>query len=194
MKRRIIDRYEVSPEGEIIVDVGVRTVEDLYDHFDRTAAYLKKDLNQDFADFLIDCVKEIRSHPFRIRITLNQPESEERMERVRSSLQSYFLYARDVERAKLRFIFRRSLILIGLGAVLVVGSFRLRTFFGGEPSLLVDVLGEGVTVAAWVSLWTAFASLIFDWGLPGQNLRAYRRIVNAKVAFQTDGRETVRAA
>lgn len=194
MKRRVIDRYEISPKGEIIVDVGVRTVEDLYDHFDRTAAYLKKDLNQDFADYLIDCVKEIRSHPFLIRISLSRPESEDRMDRVRSSLQSYFEYAGDVERAKLRFIFRRSLSLIGLGATLVVGAFRMRTFFGGEPSLLGDVLGEGITVAAWVALWTAFASLIFDWGLPGQNLRAYRRIRNAKVEFQNDIRETARAA
>lgn len=194
MKRRIIDRYDRSEDGDIVVDVGVGTVEDLYDHFDRTASFLKKDLDEDFADYLIECVKEIRGHPFLVRINVNKPESKERMERVRSSIQSYFLYARDVEAAKLRRLFRRSFVLVAFGAALILGTLRMHSLFGGDPPLPAEVLGEGVNVAAWVALWTAFASLIFDWGPHRQNLRAYRRILDAEVEFRNGEQAAAHAA
>ena len=57
--RTILSRYEVDPDGQIIVDASVPTVQDLYSDFDRRAPYLKKDLDPDFVEFLADCVREI---------------------------------------------------------------------------------------------------------------------------------------
>jgi hypothetical protein len=54
MKKSIISRYERTEKNEVIIDASVRTVEDLYNNFDRTAPYLKKDLDQDFVDYIIE--------------------------------------------------------------------------------------------------------------------------------------------
>jgi hypothetical protein len=184
VKRRIVDRYERTPDGEIIIDVGVGTVEDLYEDFDRTASYLKKDLDEDFVAYLIECVKEIPREPFRIRISLKRPESDERMQRVQDSIQSYFLYVRELETGGLRRLFRRWVTLTGLGIILIIGSLRVRYLFPDDVSLPVEVLGEGVTVAAWVALWSACETLIFDWGPVRQSLRIYNRILRAPVDFR----------
>jgi hypothetical protein len=53
-----------------------------------------------------------------------------------------------------------------------------------------ELLTEGLTVAAWVSLWSAFAGLIFDFtGIVG-NIRIFRRIASREVVFKE--RETVK--
>jgi len=57
MKKSIISRYERTENKEVIIDVSIRAVEDLYNNFDRTAPYLKKDLEQEFVDYVKIFVK-----------------------------------------------------------------------------------------------------------------------------------------
>lgn len=45
MGKRILNRYEMSEEGRLIIDVAVNTVENLYNNFDRNAAFVRKDLD-----------------------------------------------------------------------------------------------------------------------------------------------------
>ena len=59
MKKPIISRYELTEKNEVIIDASVRSVEDLYNNFDRTADYMKKDLDQEFVDYVTECVREI---------------------------------------------------------------------------------------------------------------------------------------
>ena len=48
-----------------------------------------------------------------------------------------------------------------------------------------ELLQEGLTIAAWVSLWTAFGSLIFELvGIIG-NIRIFRRIASREVIFKS---------
>ncbi len=49
MPKRIVDRYEHTVDGIVIIDVAARRVEDLYEDFDKTAPYHKKDLDEDLA-------------------------------------------------------------------------------------------------------------------------------------------------
>lgn len=41
MKDRVLNRYELTEDKNIMIDISVRTIEDLYDNFDRTATYPK---------------------------------------------------------------------------------------------------------------------------------------------------------
>ena len=43
---------------------------------------------------------------------------------------------------------------------------------------------EGLTVAAWVSLWSAFARLIFELGSMIADIRIFRRIASREVVFK----------
>jgi hypothetical protein len=47
-----------------------------------------------------------------------------------------------------------------------------------------ELATEGLTIAAWVSLWSAFAGLIFELaGIVG-NIRIFRRIASREVVFK----------
>ena len=51
--------------------------------------------------------------------------------------------------------------------------------------MMQELLVEGLTVAAWVSLWAAFASLIFELASIIADIRIYRRIAGREVIFKT---------
>ena len=52
-------------------------------------------------------------------------------------------------------------------------------------TMVEDLLIEGLTVAAWVSLWAAFANLIFKLTRIISEIRIYRRIAGIHVIFKT---------
>jgi hypothetical protein len=59
---RSFNRYELTDDKHLVIDVSVRAIEDLYDNFDRTATYPKRDLDLDFANHLISD-RQIESQP-----------------------------------------------------------------------------------------------------------------------------------
>jgi len=87
--KRIVDRYEHTVDGLVIVDVAARRVEDLYEDFDKTAPYHKKDLDEDLAYYLTECVREIGRVDFVIRFMFERYPSEEFMKRVRTSVHKF---------------------------------------------------------------------------------------------------------
>ena len=50
VKRDVLDRYEQAASGGYIIDVAAINVEALYDDFDRSAPYVRRDLDQDLVD------------------------------------------------------------------------------------------------------------------------------------------------
>ena len=180
-RQQLLSRYERSPEGEVFIDVSVRGVEDLFNYFDRAAAFRKKDLDQDFVDYLIDCVREIKGEPFVVRIILQRDEEMERLDRTRRAIKNFFKYLKDVEHGACQRLLRRSLLYFLLGLSLLSLSLAGGAFIG--PRVFGNLLSEGLTIAAWVSMWQAFAQLIFDLPPHIHTIRIYKRIMWAPVIF-----------
>lgn len=180
-RQQLLSRYEHSPEGEVFIDVSARRVEDLFNYFDRAAAFRKKDLDQDFVDYLIECVREIKGAPFIIRIILQSDEEMERLDRTRRAIKNFFKYLKDVEYAESKRLVRRSLLYFLLGLTLLSLSLAGGALIG--PRVFGNLLSEGLTIAAWVSMWQAFAQLIFDLPPHFHNIRIYKRIMWAQVIF-----------
>jgi hypothetical protein len=184
MKRAIVDRYEHTDNGQIVLDVSVKSVEHLYDNFDRTAPYLKKDLDQAFVDHLTDSVREIRNHDFVVRISLPQMPNEEVMERVRKSMKTFHTYLRDLEFRAVGVLLRRSFVLFLIGLVLLALAIEVTRIVSVDKGVLAGVFAQGLTIAAWVSLWEAIANLLLEWHPHRQNIRLYSRIMSAPVMFR----------
>ncbi len=53
-----------------------------------------------------------------------------------------------------------------------------------DEGVLAGVFAQGLTIAAWVSLWEAIANLFLEWHPHRQNVRLYSRIMNAPVMFR----------
>ena len=183
-KKTIISRYELTEKNEIIIDASVRVVEDLYNNFDRTADYLKKDLDQEFVDYVTDCVREIGKRAFVIRISLSRMPDNTIMDRVRRSVRTFFLYLQETERRQLRAMLRRSLVLFAIGLALLVLAIAATRRFSSCEGVLAEVFAQGLTVAAWVSLWEAIANLFIEWYPQRQDIKRYGRVTNALVTFR----------
>ncbi len=183
MKRTIIDRYEMNDSRQVVVDVSVRSVEDLFDRFDRTAPYLKKDLDPQFVDYLIGCARELGRHDFVIRINLAVPPTADHKRRVQQSIRNYLYYLQQIELRELQSMFRRSLALFGLGLGLLTLAIVVGRQMAHGDSVPGQILTEGLTVAAWVSLWQALANLIIEWQPHRRELIICRRIMAAPVQF-----------
>jgi hypothetical protein len=186
LKQDVLSRYESHSSRRLAIDVSVGKIEELFEDFDSAASYVKKDLDQDFADYLIESVREIHSKDFVIRINLPVQVNEKHRERLQRSIKNYFGYLEFLEQRKLRKMLWRSFLLFCLGMFLLVISITLKGNAGHLSDVMQELMIEGLTVAAWVSLWSAFANLIFELaGIIG-NIRLFRRIADREVVFKTN--------
>jgi hypothetical protein len=184
MKKTILDRYAVTEDGRIVIDVSVRSVEQLYHDFDRTSPYHKKELDQEFIDYLTDCVREIRKSDFVIQISLENEPNDTVKERVDKSIDNYYLYLKELEMRALQTMFKRFLILLGIGIVFLVLAVLTTRRLTVNQGVVSEVFASGLTIAAWVSLWEAIVLLFMEWQPHRHNIRLFNKIVDAPVRFR----------
>lgn len=184
MRTSISGRYEKSQDGRLIIDVTVEKIEELYDRFDSIASYKKKDLDEEFVDYLSQCAKELKTQDFLLRINLQEEESKPKTDRLRSSIHHYFIYLQELERRQIKKHLTRACYLLGLGVSLVFISLSLGARYDGVHNILKDLGIEGITIVAWVSVWEAATDLIFEWWPHLQRGRRYEKIAASEVQFR----------
>ncbi len=186
MAKRILDRYEQTSDGLVIVDVAARRVEDLYEDFDKTAPYHKKDLDEDLAYYLTECAREIGRADFVIRFMFECYPSEEFMLRVRTSVHKFFIYQRELELGAMSKMLRNTTTLLVIGIIILGLSLWVNHLFAvnGTPSFLNTVFAEGLTIMAWVSIWEALATFLLNGPQHIFLIKLYRKIAEAPVQFQ----------
>jgi hypothetical protein len=185
LRRDLLSRYDRDGKGNIIIDVAARRIEDLYNDFDKSAPYIRRDLDQDLADYLIGCARELGRVPFTIRFTLDNPPNEPKLSRVRRSLNTFFLYLSETEKQEILQMFRRSAILFAIGLGILFASLSLNRLLGPERSVTANVFAEGLTIAAWVSLWEALAISLVEWFPHHKNVALYRRMAHTQLFFRS---------
>jgi hypothetical protein len=189
MKKEILERYDRTEDGRVVIDVSASKVEELYEDFDKQAPFHRKDLDEELASYLAGCVREIGPVDFLIRFTLDASPSAELQERIRISLRKFFIYQRELEIASVKRLLRKALAFFLSGVALIAFSFRLGMIMppGQGLPFYQKVLVEGVTIAAWVSLWESLSLFLFNWWPARQRIRLNTRIANAEVLFQRLG-------
>ncbi|MGD8811540.1 MAG: hypothetical protein PVH16_02300 [Thioalkalispiraceae bacterium] len=183
MKSTILERYDSTADGQVIIDIATSRIEDLYDDFDRYAPYIRRDLKQDLGDYLIDCAKEIKYKPFIIRFSFTQAPGSDKESRIRQSINSYFLYLADNERENILQTFRKSATLLIIGLAILFLAVYFNQSLGESRSVVEDVFAEGLTIAAWVSLWESFAVFLIEWFPRRKNILLFRRLAHAPLSF-----------
>ena len=183
MKRTVLNRYERASDGCIIIDVAATRLEDLYNDFDKNAPFIRRDLSHDLADYLITGARELKGEPFILRFTLDQVPDDENQLRIRQSINAYFLYLAECEQQQVSQMFRRSGILLSIGLALLFLSVSVNRSLGVERSVVANVFAEGLTVAAWVSLWESLAVFLIKWFPLRKNTLLYRLLANVKLVF-----------
>ena len=184
MKGATFDRYERTGDGFIAIDVAAERVEHLYNDFDKSAPYIRRDLDHDLVDYLIECASELKGKDFVLRFTLEKSPDEENLVRIRRSVNAYFLYLERGEQRRVLQMFRRAAILFCIGLGIFFLAVSVNRALGADRSVVANVFAEGLTVAAWVSLWESLAVFLVEWFPLRANLAMYRRLGEAEVRFQ----------
>jgi len=189
MKRTVLARYERAVDGRIIIDVAAKRMKDLYNNFDKSAPYIRRDLDQELGEYLIDCAKELRREIFVVRFTLGHPPDDGKQSRIRRSINAYFLYLAESEQQKIMQMFRRSAILFCIGLAILFLAVSLNQVLGAERSVVANVFAQGLTVAAWVSLWESLAIFLIEWFPHRKNTLLYRRLADSELVFRAEVKE-----
>ena len=190
LKRPILERYERTDDGKIIIDVTEEKIEYLFSDFDKTSPYKRKDLDEDFAYYLIESAREIGRHPFTIRLNLLAQPSEESIERANSGILNYFSYLRDLEFRKVKKMIRTSFVLLGIGLIILILSIIVHKRIVDDTGIMSTVFAEGLTVAAWVSMWEALAMFLVQWPPNREDLRIYKRMTETTISFGVSSRDS----
>lgn len=185
MKKDVLNRYDRDRDGNILIDVAAEKVEELYSDFDRSAPYIRRDLDPELVDYLIGCARELGNESFTISFTLAQPPDEAGLSRIRGSVNNFFLYLAEVEQQKVRQMVHRSLILFCIGIAILSISVWVNRWLGPDRTVVAHVFAEGLIVAAWVSLWEALASFLIDWFPCLRDIKLYKRLAAVQPVFRS---------
>lgn len=183
MKRKIIDRYPCDGRGLRIVDIAALRVSDLYDEFDKNAPFIKKELDYNLVEYLIESARELGRERFFVNFSMTEELDESLKERVRKSIESYFDYLLEKNQRELRAMLRNSIVLLLLGVLMVTGSIYMGYALQLKDSVVNRVLTEGLVIASWVSLWEALAGLLLNWQPAMRERFIFRRLLRAEVTF-----------
>lgn len=178
----IENRYEKSADGRLVIDIAVDSIGALYNDFDKQARFRKRELDQDFVDYLIECVEEIKGNDYMIRVSMPEQLPQQGIDRIRSSIRNFFLYLTALERIDFRRDLKKTCLLFLFGILLIFlslfGPFQEQAESG--PTW-IQVLHEGTVIAAWVSMWEGITTMIFDWQPHYHKIRLYRGISESEV-------------
>lgn len=184
MKKDLLNRYGKDDEGNIVVDVSATRVRDLYNDFDRNAPFIRRDLSADLTDYLIECSRELGRAPFIIQFTLDNLPDDTVSARIKRSIYTYFQYLAEAEIENIKQLFRRSAILFAIGICILFLAVGVNRSLVEDSSVTATVFAEGLTVAAWVSLWEAIAIFLIEWFPHRRNVALFRRLADTKLVFR----------
>ena len=186
MKKKILERYRRDTSGMLMIDIATPKVSDLYDDFDKHAPFIRKELDYDLVEYLIESVRELPRERFGIHFSFSETMDDGLKGRVRASIYNYFDYLLATNRRELRTMLRNTLILLMLGMGMLSASIYINHAFDLSDDIVNKVLAEGLVIAAWVSMWEAIAGLLMNWQPLVRDRLIYRRLKKAPVTFIRD--------
>lgn len=181
MKSKILERYTRLPDGRYVIEINAGKIGDLYDDFDSYTPYVRKELDQDLVEYITDSASDLGKETFLIRFYLLQAPTEEMKSRITASINSYFLYLKNLELNELARVMRTSSIFFVVGVALLFITVWINKNLSADASVLKQVFAHGLTVASWVSLWEALATFIINWAPYTRQIKLYERTARAPV-------------
>lgn len=185
MKKHILERYLQDSDGRFVIDITAGKVGDLYTDFDKHAPYVKKDLDENLVNYIAEAVRDLGKAEFIIQFRFMTMPDDSLLERIRGSVYNYFLYLKEIELRELMRNIRISLIFLIVGLAILFLSVWINQQVTDQSSVVTRVFAEGLTIAAWVSLWEALATFLVNWTPYSRQIRMYDRIARAPIQFST---------
>ncbi len=191
MNSKILDRYDITSDNRIIIDVNIPGPDELFEKYDENASFYKKDLNARFEEYLLECVEEIGlKNNFIIRIGLPEDQAKKTDEGdIIFAFKQYLKYCILTCQKEIKTISFRMLLHLAL-AISVL--FLMMTFNVANTLAATgffSLVTSGLPAAVWVLLLTGFSRFLFRLMTQRSRIKMCLALKNAPVEFVYNGKQ-----
>lgn len=182
----LLSLYRRSPEtNNILIDIALDRYLDFFHEWDN-AAYKKRDVNPELAEFLDICSEDIpMNRQFDIHFHIKNIALDSDKEKlILASYSNYYNSLKKLEDRKVNKITRYSIVLFIIAMGFIFLYILSNTKVQGQ--LLPRVLIEGLIIGGWVFMWEALHMLFFDILEPFKRKRELERFLKAKITFSSE--------
>lgn len=181
-KKGVLERYE-NEDSVYIIQISTNNFRDLFNEFDRTASFIKRDLNYDFAEYLIDSAEDLDGCDFILSLHLHSENKSIELEnKVNKGIDNYFEYETHIIEKKKTQIQKRVFLHILLATICFFVSFSLNKIINTD-SFLHMLFVESTLIAAWVLMWPVFSDFIYKLLSFKKKIKLYKKLINAELKF-----------
>lgn len=180
------DRYDFTNDDKAIIDISLDTVGDLFNSFDKKTSFYKRELNQDFEDYLIASIKELDGHDFVIQISIEKGLGKLAEDSIKRAVRNHFRFLYWEERKNFKKVIYRFIFLTLLGIGLMAFYYQHLSVIKNFDVLPMysKIIIEGIDIAGWVAFWEAFSILIFGFNPISQNRKIYQKISQSEITIK----------
>jgi len=191
MDSKILDRYDITSDNRFVIDVKIPDPDELFEKYDENASFYKKDLNDRFEEYLLDCVDEIGlKNRFIIRICLPEDQAKETDEgNIIYSFKQYYKYCIFICQKEIKKISLRMLLHLGLAisALLLLMAFNVANAV--SQTGFSSLVSSGLPAAIWVLLLTGFSRFLFRLMSQRSEIKMFRALKDTRVDFVYNGKQ-----
>ncbi len=172
------DRYDFTEDDKAIIDISLESLNDLFNSFDKKTTLYKRELDQDFEDYLLASVKELDGHDFVVKLEIENNNDKTSEELIRRAIKNHFRFLYWKERKKVSKLIIKFILLLLLGIALMAFYYENSKYIKNFDSIPMysKIIFEGIDIAGWVAFWEAFSCLIFDFIPIKNNRMLYEKI------------------
>lgn len=151
-------------EGDtLLIELKLRDTRQLFNSLD-PAPFIEKDLDDDAETYIIDAVREVRTHRSKKLIVYLPRElvSTEEAQSLPRAVGAYFAYRVEHAGLRLRHTLREGVVALGIGLAFPGACLVLRESFVASSGMR-GVIDEGLLIMGWVAMWRPIDTFLYDW-------------------------------
>ncbi len=160
------NRYRVV-EGRPIIELMLKTPHQLFDERD-PAPFRERDLDDEAAQYIISSYEHLPSQK-QAKLSLSFTrfgEFEDSPQTIQHAIHSFFQYEAEEKRRKLKTLFTRGFISLGIGLSFLFACIYISHGANIETNstgVLTSFLHEGLLLMGWVSMWNPINIFLYEW-------------------------------
>lgn len=175
------DIYDFTPDDKAIIDISLENFSDLFNSFDKKTSFYKRELDQDFEDYLTESVKELDGHPYIIKLNIENGFDGIIEDPIKRAIHNHFRYKYWREKKNVSKELKKFLYLTLLGTALMAFYYEQYSLIKNfeSVSMYSKLIIEGIDIAGWVALWEAFTCIIFGFSPIKKKINHYKSLSQA---------------
>lgn len=170
--------------SDAVMEVRVADLRQLFNRMD-PSPFRERDLDPSAEEFIVGWAQTVPpGKPLALVVHLERPAiSADEPEVIRDAIQDFFRHESDRARRRLRELFQRGRISLGIAMLFLFALFGVGDLVANAltGSRFVDVLREGLMIGGWVAMWRPLEIFLYDWWPIRGQIRLYDRLASMPV-------------